>query len=91
LKAGLNRYTFLKEVKGWSIERKVDIQHDQIQCRASIPQYGTWFSSRIRLNKKDQLVIPPEINDFNLTNDSILETVKVELKLCRSGFIYIPQ
>ena len=88
-KAGLNKYTFLKEIKGWSIERKVDIEHDKIQCRASIPIYGTWFSSRIRLNKKDQLVIPPELNEATLTNDFILETVKAELKKCRSGFLYI--
>ncbi len=89
--SGLNKFTFLDEVKGWTIERKLDHQNNEIKCRASIPLYGTWFSSRIRLNKDDQLVIPSQLKAAELTKETVLETVKNALNDCRKGLIYLPE
>ncbi len=89
-KAGLNEFTKLDEIKGWVIERRFDSDLNQIICRASIPLYGAWFSTRIRLNKNDELIIPSGFKANSLTNDFVLSSVKASLMNCRSGLIYIP-
>ena len=56
--AGLNSFTNLTVLEDWLIERKVDINNNQIKCRASIPSNATWFGARVRLGTNDELINP---------------------------------
>ena len=88
--AGLDKYSYLDKVDDWIIERKIDSNTNQVFCRASLPKYGTWFSSRIRLDKNDELVIPYNLLGFDLEAPKIIKDIKSALKACRKGVLYLP-
>ncbi len=88
--AGLDDFTPLEKVGDWTIERKVDSGTGKVFCRASVPINGTWFSARPRLDKNDQLQIPTHIQHLSFSEKQTLEKVRLVLKTCRSGLIYIP-
>tara|TARA_Y100001968_G_C19123526_1_gene603091 strand:+ start:82 stop:426 length:345 start_codon:yes stop_codon:yes gene_type:complete len=88
--AGLDAFTSLVQIDAWQIERKVESNTNKIICRASIPGYGAWFSQRIRLDQNDQLMIPSDISQMDLSNKISLKKVKEALKTCRAGMIYFP-
>ena len=89
--AGLNNFTNLIFVEEWLIERKVDLNINDIKCRASIPSHANWFGARIRLGPNDELIKPIwiSINEEQLL-DSKLAKVKEVLAECRSGFLFLP-
>ena len=89
-KAGLKEFTPLDEIHGWLIERKIDSDSNKITCRASISVSGVWFSARIRLNQKDELVIPPNSSGKQLINLINLEEIRSRLSACRRSLIYLP-
>ena len=66
----------LDRVDGWLIERKLGEQQNPI-CRASVPGGGSWFSARVHLNAKDELVTPQGLNP---PNQQSLDGVKEALK-----------
>ena len=39
----------IDRVDGWLIERKRDSEQNHV-CRASLPDRGSWFSARVRLD-----------------------------------------
>ena len=86
---GLDEFTYLDQISGWTIERKINSLTNDVLCRASVYTSGDWFSSRTRLDKYDQLIIIDGFSNFNLTNDSILNQIKDKLKTCRLGMIYL--
>ena len=89
--AGLNKFTDLIFVEEWLIERKVDLTNNVTKCRASIPSYGNWFGSRVRLGPDNELIKPIRISiKENHLRDSKLAKVKRLLDECRSGFIFLP-
>ena len=88
--AGLDRFSYLDEINGWVIERKIDSNLNQVFCRASIPLSGTWFSTRIRLGKDDSLIVPPEMANNEPIRSEVIENVKNRLRICRSSLIYLP-
>ena len=90
VKAGLKEFTSLDEIHGWLIERRIDSDSNKITCRASIAGSGVWFSSRIRLNRKDELVIPPDSSEPKLINQINLKEIRSRLKACRQSLIYLP-
>ncbi len=89
--AGLDKFSYLDKVNIWIIERKIDSKTNRIYCRASIPKKGTWFSSRIRLDKKGDLVEPFQLKDKSYRSNKAILEVKDALNSCRnSGLIYLP-
>ncbi len=90
LYASINNYTTLVKIENWLIERKIDISRDQINCRASIPGYYSWFGNRIRLDKTDKLIVPEEFSEGEPTSLETLEKVKDILRKCRSSILYLP-
>tara|TARA_Y100001968_G_scaffold332955_1_gene393260 strand:+ start:5601 stop:5945 length:345 start_codon:yes stop_codon:yes gene_type:complete len=88
---GLGTFTYLDKVETWIIERKIDSSNGDVLCRASVPENGTWFSARPRLDKNDALRIPKSFSSKRFKDEKILVRVKSALELCRSGLIYIPQ
>ena len=89
--AGLDKYTYLDKIENWIIERKVDSKNKAIFCRASIFDNGTWFGSRIRLNKDGEIIYPMEVLNKTTPSNQTITTVKKALKACRAGFIYSPE
>ncbi len=89
--AGLDKYTYLDKIENWTIERKVDSKSKDIFCRASIFDNGTWFGSRIRLNKDDEIIYPMEVLKKTTPSKQTITTLKKALKACRAGFIYSPE
>ncbi len=89
--AGLNNFTDLIFVEEWLIERKVDINSNEIKCRASIPSQANWFGARTRLGTNNELIKPIwiVIKEDQLL-DSKLARVKKLLNECRSGFLFLP-
>ena len=75
----------LDRVDGWLIERKLGEQQNPI-CRASVPGGGSWFSARVHLNAKDEMVTPQGLNP---PNQQSLDRVKKALKRCRSSLLYL--
>ena len=89
--AGLDKFTYLDKIKDWTIERKIDPVKTTASCRASIIKHGSWFGSRIRLDRNDQLLYPTEALKKIVPSISTIERVKRALKACRAGLIYLPQ
>ncbi len=87
--AGFNKFTELDSYKNWIIEQKFDSKNNRVLCRASRSGYGTWFGEKIRLDKSDDVIMPPGtlIEDFPTSRD--LDTIKELLKECRSGLFYL--
>jgi len=75
----------LDRVDGRLIERKLGEQQNPI-CRASVPGGGSWFSARVHLNAKDEMVTPQGLNP---PNQQSLDRVKKALKRCRSSPLYL--
>ncbi len=78
-------------VEDWLIERKVDLNINETQCRASIPTHANWFGARVRLGSNDELIKPIWIS---VKADQLLESklakVKKLLDDCRSGLLFLP-
>ena len=90
VKAGLNKYTYLDQINGWIIERKVVLKGNKVFCRASIPDSGSWFSARTRLGDQDQLILKDNFSNEMLISQNTIDLVRTALRLCRNGFTYIP-
>ncbi len=92
VKAGLNNFTYLISVEDWLIERKVDLDNNEVKCRASIPAKATWFGARVRLGSKNELIKPIWIS---VKEDQLLDSKLIKVKKllydCRSGFIFLPE
>ncbi len=86
--AALDKFTKLDQIGDWVIERKIDSPTKEVFCRASKKGYGTWFSSRIRLNIDNELVVPDQLLSKEKPTESTLKTVRNALKNCRSSIIY---
>ncbi len=88
--AGLNNFSPLIYIDEWLIERKVDLDEDEVQCRASIPANATWFGARIRLGSENEFIKPLWIK---LKEDELLDLkiskVKEVLDDCRSGLLFL--
>tara|TARA_B100000029_G_scaffold443590_1_gene462747 strand:- start:1008 stop:1322 length:315 start_codon:yes stop_codon:yes gene_type:complete len=89
--AGLNKFSLLDRIDSWTIERKIDSFKGTVTCRASIFSTGSWFDSRIRLDKDGEIVFPPGQQRKKIDTEKTIENVKSSLKLCRSGLIYMPE
>ena len=90
--AGLNSFTNLIFVEDWLIERKVDLNINEIKCRASIPSQANWFGSRVRLGTHNELIKPLWISvKVDQVLDSKLAKIKNLLEDCRSGFLFLPE
>ncbi len=89
--AGLNRFTELDEFDDWLIERKYDSKNDQFVCRASMPKYGSWFGSRVRLDTNELLVVPDDLKTFTLPKTFPIARLKKSLRECNESFIYETQ
>ena len=87
--AGLDKFTRLDQIDQWLIERMVDTLSNQIVCRASIPEYWSWFGARIRLDKSNNLIIPSDSNGSKQLDENVLLKVKSSLKRCREDLIYL--
>ncbi len=91
VEAGLNNFTNLIYVDDWLIERKVDLDNEEIKCRASIPDKATWFGARVRLGSNNELIKPIWIP---LEEDQLLELKLIKVRKilndCRSGFFFLP-
>ena len=74
----------LDSVHGWLIERKLSDQQEPI-CRASVSGGGTWFSARVHLNLKNDLVIP---EGLTAPSKKSVDAAKDALRLCRSSILY---
>ena len=57
-RSGLDKYSYLDKIDNWTIERKIDSANKTVFCRASIFTNGTWFGSRIRLDRNDDILFP---------------------------------
>ncbi len=88
VQAGLNKYTPLDRIEGWIIERKIESSSGMISCRASFVSHGTWFGSRMRLDKSDKLIIPTNLIDYKIPNRKLLQRLKISLIECRKDFVY---
>ena len=77
-------YQTIDRVDGWLIERKLDRQQNHV-CRASLPGGGSWFSTRVRLDFNDSLVVPDGLTP---PNKESLVLVREALRLCRSSLLY---
>ena len=90
VEAGLDKFTSLDAIEEWVIERRVDSLTNDVTCRASKSGYGTWFGSRIRLGKKNELLIPEGTSQIKFIDSEIINKVRGALERCRSGLIYVP-
>ncbi len=90
--AGLNSFSKLIFIEEWLIERKVDLNINEIHCRASIPSYANWFGARVRLGPNDKLIKPAwiSVNPDQVIN-SKLSKVREFLHDCRSGLLFLPE
>ena len=74
----------LDSIHGWLIERKLSDQQEPF-CRASVSGGGTWFSARVHLNPRNELVIPEGlIAPKKKSVDAAIEALRV----CRSSILY---
>ena len=87
--AALDNYSKLDEIEDWIIERKLDSKTKEIFCRASLVKNGNWFSSRIRLDKNDELVFPDGLNSKLKIKEKTLSKIIYKLSLCRKDYLYI--
>ena len=79
-------------VEDWLIERKIDLSSNNVECRASLPRDGSWFSARIRLGTNDELIKPRWIRiEEEQFGELRLTKVKRALKDCRSGLLFLPE
>ncbi|KGG12802.1 MULTISPECIES: hypothetical protein [Prochlorococcus] len=86
--AGLDTFTTLDEFDDWTIERKVESQTNQLFCRASMPRYGSWFGSRIRLDSQDKLLYPQYLEKNYEISPELMGKLRNALHKCRSSIIY---
>tara|TARA_Y100001968_G_scaffold333229_1_gene394842 strand:+ start:6442 stop:6783 length:342 start_codon:yes stop_codon:yes gene_type:complete len=87
--SGMDEFTPLDQINTWLIERKIESITNKVYCRASVPLSGTWFSSRIRLNPDDELILSPGSRRSDLIEEEVVRKVKSALLECRSSLIYI--
>ena len=88
---GVNNFTSLIYVDDWLIERKIDLEKNEIKCRASLPANATWFGARVRLGINNELIKPIWISaEEDQLLDSKLVKVKEILETCRAGFVFMP-
>ena len=89
--AGLNSFTNLGFVEDWLIERKIDLNINEIKCRASIPTHANWFGARVRLGPNNELIKPIWIS---VTADQVIESKLTKIKKllhdCRSDLLFLP-
>ncbi len=90
VEAGLDKFTVLDRYKNWIIERRVSSKDTSIRCRASIPNYYSWFGGRIHLDNNGELVIPGELVVKEIPNKFVLNNVREILTTCRKDLIYSP-
>ena len=88
--AGLNKFTQIDSFDNWVIEQKFDSQSKKISCRASMIGYGTWFGEKVRFDNNENIVYPKEISLKTLPSGALLEKLKMRLKKCRTGLMYLP-
>ena len=87
----MNYFTDLIFVDEWLIERKVDLNINEIRCRASIPSHANWFGARVRLGTHNELIKPIWIPvKADQLVESKLAKVKKMLDICRSGYFFLP-
>ena len=89
VKGGLDTFSFLDEINGWTIERKIDSKTKEVYCRASLRSDGSWFSARTRLDKNDELITSANHLNSEYVSKLSIKEVKVRLEKCRSSVIYI--
>ena len=77
--AALDKFSKLDQIENWIIERRIDSLTKAISCRAYMKGYSTWFSSRIRLNPDDELIIPEEFSIKKMPSEKTLKKVKTAL------------
>ena len=76
----------------WLIERKVDLNNDEIKCRASIPIHANWFGARVRLGPNNELIKPIWISvKAEQLLDSKISKVRELLDDCRRGILFLPE
>jgi hypothetical protein len=80
-------YQTIDRVDGWLIERKLDREQNHV-CRASVPGGGSWFSTRVRLDFNDSLVVPDGLTP---PNKESLVLAREALRLCRSSLLYFKE
>ncbi len=90
-RSGLDEFTVLDKIEEWIIERKIDSETQKQYCRASIPNFYSWFGDRIRLNPNGETIIPTEFIQSPYPKTTVLNKVREALKLCRSSLIYQSQ
>ena len=83
--AAADAYQPIDRIDGWLVERRLDPDQKPI-CRASIPEGGSWFSARVRINVRDVLVVPEGLSS---PDSSSIETVRYALKRCRESLLYL--
>ena len=88
VQAGFNSYTTIDKIDGWIIERKFDSNNNKYQCRASVKKSGGWFSDRIRLDSKNNIIIPDNVMSTNRLAFGVVKKVKDSLIDCQSNFLY---
>ena len=74
----------IDRVDGWLIERKRDGEQNHV-CRASLLGGGSWFSARVRLDFKDDLVVP---QGLITSNKASVKSAREAVRLCRSNLLY---
>ena len=87
--AGWDRFTFVDEISGWTIESKVNSTTGNVSCRASIHKNGSWFSARTRLDKNDELILLSGMENSTFIDDQVINEVKIALNNCRDSLLYI--
>ena len=75
----------LDRIDGWLIERRLDNDQEPI-CRASVVGVGTWFSERVRITVRDDLIIPEGLASPDLTT---VDAVRDALIRCRESLLYL--
>ena len=68
---------------GWLVERKLSAQKEPI-FRAPVVGGGPWFSARVHLNRKNELVIAAGLTT---PDKESVNTVIEALRLCRSSLL----
>ncbi len=71
-------------VDGWLIKRKLDREQNYV-CRVCVPGCGSWFSTHIRLEFTDVLVIPGVLIPPNKASVVLAHEA---LRLCRLSLLY---
>ena len=88
--AGIDKYTFLDNINNWVIERKIDSNTQKISCRAYLPSNGSWFGAHIRLDSKNNLIVPSDLKKAYLASKYPKNKLIKALNNCRESLIYIP-